>query len=302
MTTDRLRPIHVVAVLFVGLAIADLYWSLTSQPPDPGSSAVDLANYALQVIPSVVSILLPAILLVRHPDAPSRTPVLLFGMVLLAVAQGLVILNGQLQDLFATLTPPSSDLPFLVPSATIFNVLVSLTTAFAVGYLASGLTQARRYEDRGASVTAVFVPVAAVFATIVGVVSVGQIDFGSTPMSPTLILYLGVSIALGVLRISVWTYLAATTTRGWAAGERPSIGWLLAMISAMLIVLALAMVNLGGVLPLDDPAVNQTYGYVIVGAYGFGHLALLAAFAVGLPALDDDEVEDEEVEDEEVED
>ncbi len=287
MTTERSRPVLVAALLFLGLAIADLYWALTSQPPDPVSSAIDLANYALQVVPSFVSILLPAILLLRHPDAPSRAPVLLFGTILLAVDQGLVILNGQLQDFFSTLTPASSDLPFLVPSATIFNILVSLTMAFAVGYLANGLAHARRHEDAGATLTAAFVPVAAVFATIVGVVSVGQIDFGATSMSPTLIGYLGISVALGILRISVWAYLAATAARGWAAGERPWSGWVLATGAALLIVLALAMVNLGGVLPMSDPAIYQTYGYVIVGAYGLGHLALLAAFAVGLPAFDD---------------
>jgi hypothetical protein len=287
---------RVTAVLvLVALAIADVAWYLLNQPPPSDGSIVDVIDYALELVPAVVAILLPAVLLVRHPDVVRQAPVLLFGTLLFAVVQGMVILDGELQDVFATLTPPSTELPFFVPAATIFNVFLSLVTAFGVGYIAAGLGQARRNDPAGgvvAVVTAALVPVAAVFATIVGTVSVAGIDLGDAPMSPTLLLYLGTSVVLGIIRISVWTYLLATVIRGFAAGERPPVGWALAAVASALVIVALAMVNLGGVLPFEDEDVYSAYGYAIVLAYGLGHIALFGAFAVGLPdlvqATDDD--------------
>ncbi len=275
-----------IALGFVGLAIADLAWYLTNQPLPSDGSIADLVDYVFQILPAMVAILLPAILLTRHPDAARRAPVLLFGTILFASVQGLIILNGELQEFFASVSPPSAELPFLIPAATVFNVLVSLTTAFGVAYIAVGLSQVRRHEDRGATLTVAFVPAVAMLATMVGVISVGQIDFGDTPMSPTLAIYLGVSVVLGVIRISAWTYLAAVATRGWLADEQPASGWGLGIVAAGLVIAALALVNLGGVIPLTDETANSLYGIAIVLAYGFGHLALFAAFAVGLPALD----------------
>lgn len=279
-----------IVVVFLGLAAADVAWYLTDQPPPADSSILDLLDYLFELIPAVVAILLPAVLLVRHPDAARRTPVLLFGTLLFAAVQGLVILDAALEDVFLTLTPPSADLPFLIPAATVFNVFLSLVTAFGVGYIAAGLADARRNETVGRSVavaTSTFVPIAAVFATIVGTVSVAGIDFGDAPMSPMLVLYLAVSIILGIIRLVVWSYLLAVAVRGSAARERPRPGWVLVAIGAGLIVVALAMVNLGGVLPLGDPTVNTVYGYAIVLTYGLGHIALFAAFALGLPEVDE---------------
>jgi hypothetical protein len=294
----RSGSLVVVVLVLIGLAIADVAWYLVNQPPPVDGSITDLIDYVFELMPAVVAILLPAVLLIRHPDAARRAPILLFGTLLYAAVQGLVILNAQLEDIFATLTPPDADLPFLVPSATVFNVFLSLVTAFGVGYLAVGLANARQNEDVGrwvGAVTAALVPVATVFATIVGIVAVAQIDLGDTPMSPTLFLYLATSVVLGIIRMAVWAYLLAVATRGAAALEGPRLGWGLAAVAAGLVIVALALVNLGGVISLADPSVNSVYGYAIVLAYGLGHIALFAAFAIGLPALGEGESEVEDV-------
>ncbi len=294
----RSGSLIVVVLVLIGLAIADVTWYLVNQPPPADGSITDLIDYVFELIPAVVAILLPAVLLLRHPDAARRAPILLFGALLYAAVQGLVILNAQLEDIFITLTPPDADLPFLIPSATVFNVFLSLVTAFAVGYLAVGLANARQNEEMGQSVglvTAAFVPIAAIFATIVGTVAVAEIDLGDAPMSPTLFLYLATSVVLGIIRMAVWAYLLAVATRGAAALERPRLGWGLAAVAAGLVIVALAMVNLGGVISLADPTVNSVYGYAIVLAYGLGHIALFVAFAIGLPALGDDGSEAEDV-------
>ena len=131
-----------------------------------------------------------------------------------------------------------------------------------------------------------FVPVATVLATIAGVLAVARLDLGDTPMSPPLAIYFGSSVVLGILRVAVWAYLAAVVTRGWRAGEGPSSGWLLGVLAAGLVLFALALVNLSGLLDVQDDTFVTIYGYVVAASYAVGHLCLLLAFAVGLPELD----------------
>jgi hypothetical protein len=168
-----------------------------------------------------------------------------------------------------------------------YSALISLVAAFGLGYIAVGLSLARRYEGGSRWTTGWFVPLATVFGTVVGVLAVSRIQFGDTPMTPPLIIYLASSVILGVLRIVMWAWLASVTTRGWLAGEDPRSGWGLASVATVFVLLALAIVNLSGLITVADDAFGTGLGYVIVLAYSAGHLLLLAAFAVGLPALDD---------------
>ena len=299
----RMRALGRVPLLawaFVLFAIGDVVWYVGSVRLEAGSSISDITVYAFQVIPSIAAILLPAALLARHPDALSRARTLVFGTILFALVQGLLILTEPLQGFFESVTPPSEDVPSLVPLAALYNGLISLVAAFGFAYIAVGLSQARRYEDRSGSLTTLFVPVAAVFATVVGVLAVSRLQLGDTAMSPTLAIYLAASVVLGILRIVAWAYLATVATRGWLAGEDPTGGWGLGALGGGLVILALALVNLDGVLDIGEATFLTVYGYVIVLAYAFGHVGVLAAFAVGLPALDGSE--DEFADDAELED
>ena len=204
------------------------------------------------------------------------------------------MLATPLQDSFATITPPSADLPFLVPLAAIYNGFISIAGALGLTYIALGLSMARRYEDRGPrSATAWFVPFAVVFGSIVGVLAVSRIQFGDTVMSPTLIVYLGSSVVLGVLRVAVWAFLASVATRGWLASEGPRPTWGMAALATGFVLLALALVNLSGLIDVPDNAFGTGLGYVIVITYAGGHFLLLAAFAAGLPAIDTDDEEND---------
>lgn len=304
---DALGRLPVLAWLFVLLAVADFIWLTVDSNLGAGGSLADVASLASQVIPSVTAILLPAALLARHPDARTRAATLLFGTILYAVVQGLLVLRQPLQSFFETAMPASQDLPGLVPLSAVYEVLISLVAAFGLAYLALGLLQARRYEDRSGPLTALLLPAAAVLATILSVLAIARIELGDTPMSPALAIYLGSSVALGVLRVVVWANLTTVLVRGWRAGEDPTGGWRLGTIGGGFVLLALGLVNMGGLLDIRDTTVSLLYGYATAGAYGIGHLSLLAAFAIGLPALgvvdddDDDEDEDDE-EDEEDED
>ena len=283
------------AWIFVILAIGYIAWYVTHLDVKPAASLADFVVYVLQAVPSATAILLPAAVLARHPDAWSHARTLLFGTILYAAVQGLLILADPLQGFFETQTPASPDLPFLVPLATAYSALISLVAAFGLGYIAVGLSVARRYEGGSRWTTGWFVPVATVFGTVVGVLAVSRIPFGDTPMSPTLIIYLASSVVLGVLRIVMWAWLASVATRGWLAGEDPRSGWGLASIATAFVLLALALVNLSQLIDVPNNAIGTGLGYVIVILYAGGHLALLAAFAVGLPAID--EVDDTDLDD-----
>ena len=69
------------------------------------------------------------------------------------------------------------------------------------------------------------------------------------------------------------------------------------MLATALVLVALALVNLSGILDTSDTTFVTAYGYVTATAYAAGHLCLLAAFAAGLPAVDALEDDDEGADD-----
>jgi len=117
---------------------------------------------------------------------------------------------------------------------------------------------------------------------------------------PPLAIYLASSVFLGILRVTVWAYLTAVATRGWRAREEPLAGWQMAVLAGALVLVALALVNVNGLLDFYGDTFATAYGYVVSSSYALGHLALLAAFAIGLPSLDplEDDEEDDDFDDE----
>ena len=71
-------------------------------------------------------------------------------------------------------------------------------------------------------------------------------------MSPTLAVYLGSTVVLSILPVVAWAYLATVGIRGWRAGEDPIAGWRLVAFAAVLVLVALALVNVGGLLEVLD--------------------------------------------------
>ena len=126
----------------------------------------------LYAIPSVAIILLPAALLIRHPDAPSRGRTLFLGTVLMAVVEGLGLLNDVLRPVFEQLTPADPETFLLVPLDLVFRMVVGILGLYAVASVALGLSQARRRVD--ASGTALIVGVLALLAVLS---AIGRIVF-----------------------------------------------------------------------------------------------------------------------------
>jgi hypothetical protein len=287
-----------LAVVFVVLALVDLAWWIVNARFDANSSLVAIATYGLQIIPSVAGVLFPAALLARHPDAITRARTLLVGTILFALGEALLILSTPFEAFFESVTPPSTDLPGLVPLAAVYNGLISVVLATALLAMAAGLARARFYEDRSGPWTMLFVPLMTIFGTISGVLTTANGNLDGVTLSPGLAFYVGSSVFFGVLRIIVWAYLLVSLWRGWRAGEDPGRGWFLGMLGAAFVILTLVLLNLGGLLDPQNPDFNTIYAYVTVVSYGIGHVLLLLAFLARLPALDleENELEPEEAE------
>ena len=121
-----LRRIPWLALVFVALAVADLYWMLRQADFLAGMSVGDVIGYGLRLTPGIAAILLPAAVLASHRDSWRRIPTVVFGTILFASVQGLAVVADPLQPIFASLTPASDDLPDLVPLAALFDAVVSL--------------------------------------------------------------------------------------------------------------------------------------------------------------------------------
>jgi len=303
---DRLTSLPYWAVLIGLLALARLIWFVRETELGPSPSPSVILTYVGALVPAVVTVVLPAALLLRHPDAWTSARTLLIGTVLLAVVEGMRVLSPALQGFFESVTPGSEETPSLVPLALFYTATQGLVATFAVANIGLGLAQARHYLDRRGTLLIVLVAGAAVMAGAAArVTAVVQLPFDEIPMTPTVAVYLASAIVLGVLTITAWGYLAATAARAARAGEEPRGGWLLATLGSWLI---LAAFVIGSVANLAEPT-PETQGLftglaqAISVIYTLGFLGLVAGLLVGLPSLvppepldsTDDEDADEEL-------
>jgi hypothetical protein len=286
---DALRIVPPAAWIFVGLAVARLAWALRQAELGPILDPWRVGQVVWFSMPSVISILLPAALLTRHRDAPTRLKTIFAGMVLLALVEGLRVLGSPLEPVFEWLTPTDPSVGFLVPSAVVYQVTINLLNALAVAAVASGLQQARRFEDRVSSW-----PVAAVMAGLVvlvavtGIVSVSRLPGDQLPLTATIVAYIVSTVALNVLSAAAFGYLAATTTAGARAGEDPSAAWYLGASGSLLVIGSLAALGLSGLVE-TTPEVAGLKNNVVLGietVFSLGFVGLLAAFLAGLPWLE----------------
>ena len=283
------------ALVFICLAVAYLTWYLLTSGALGQPTLGDVVTHVLRVTPGIAAILLPAALLLHHPDAWARIRVLVVGAVLFASVQALIVLADPLQPLFETLTPSGTEPGAIVPLAAAYEILVGVVTGIGLGAMALGLARARQLPDPDSRATLI-VPIAAVLATVAGILSTARLDFTGVTVTPTLIAYLAASLAVGVLRVVAWAFLAAVALRGWRVGESPTAGWWLALLGATLVLFALTLLNVRGLIDVTDQTIDETYGYIEATAYAAGTIALFVAFALGLPAIPpaepDDEIDD----------
>ena len=295
---DAITRLGMYFWVFVMLAVARLIWYLRmsplENPTDPGA----LVGYVAGITPSIVAILFPAALLLRHPEATTRARTLVVGLVLFAVVEGLRVLILPLQPIFEDLTPGSPETPFLVPLALIYNGAIGLLASFAVANIGLGLARARQYEDAsGVQLLGATMVTAVSLVAVGGVLSVNQLPLDEITMTPTVVIYLGSTVILSVLFAASWAYVASVAIRGARAGELPEPGWRIAATGGGLIITAYAIRSLlvipGSPGP-DTQALFTALASWLSIAVAIGYLAILAALLRGLPSLVEAEEEGDE--------
>lgn len=305
---DAVTAIPFGTWIFVLLALARLIWFVRETELGPAPGFAILLGYVGGLVPATVALLLPAALLLRHPDAASTARTLLLGTILLAAVEGMRVAGPSLQPFFEQVTPGSEETPYLVPLALLYSSVQGLLAAFAVANIGLGLAQARRYLDRsGTRLIAIVTGIVVVAAAVARVVAISRLPFDQIPMTPTVAIYLASTIVLGILSFAAWGYLAATAVRGARAGEEPGSGWTAATVGAWSILAAFAI---GAVANLAEPTpetqeVFTTLVQAISVIYTVGYLSLLAGLLLGLPSVapvedeDEDGDEEDEIDDEE---
>lgn len=299
---DALTAVPFGTWFFVLLALARLIWFVRETELGPAPDVAVLLGYVGGFVPAVVAILLPAALLLRHPDAATTARTLLVGTILFAVVEGMRVVGPALQPVFEQVTPGSEETPYLVPLALVYTSAQGLIATFAVANIGLGLAQARRYLDRpGTILIAIVAGIVVIAAAAARVITVSRLPFDQIPMTPTVAVYLASAIILGILSIAAWGYLAATAARGARAGEEPGSGWIAAAVGACAI---LAAFSAGAIANLVEPtpetqATFTTLIQTISLVYTVGYLALLGGVLLGVPSVepleDDEEEADEDV-------
>ncbi len=286
---DALGVLPLAAWIFVVLAVARLAWGLREADFGAVVDPWRVGQVVLFGMPSAVSILLPAALLTRHRDAPSRLRAVFIGVVLLASVEGLRLLGTPLEPFFEWLTPGDEAATFLVPSALAYQVVLNLTGAGAVAAVSLGLTRERRFADRSSSwpVSAVLA-VLVVLVAVTGIGSVSRLSYEQLPLTPTVVAYIVTTVVLNVVSAASFGYLTATTTAGMRAGEDPARGWRFGALGAWLVIGSLATLGALGLVPStpDSASLLGNVFLLIQGVFAVGFLALLGGFALGLPRLD----------------
>ena len=290
---DRVTSLGAYVWAFLLLAAARLVWFVRESPPVGPLDPATLVTYGAAVVPSIVIVLLPAALLLRHPDAADRARTLLLGTVLFTIVEAMRVLNPPLQPIFEQLTPGSEETPYLVPLALIYDGAIGLLGSYALANIALGLARARRYEDPpGTRIVTALMVLAVSLVAVGGVVSVSQLPLDEIPRTLTVILYLVSTVLLSVAFAAAWAYLAAVTIRGARAGELPESGWLAAAVGSGLIILAYVVrstVLFTATPTPDTQALFSALGYALTITVALGYLGLLVGLFLGLPSLDDDE-------------
>ena len=289
------------AWVFVALAVAALWVSFLEATTTTWTLETAI-SFVLGVVPPVSSVLLPAALLMRHPDATHRARALLFGILLFASVPLFRAIEGSLQDWFNELTPASRELSWLVPLALLYAAFVTLVGLFGVLYMGFGLSKARHYlYSRGARTAGLVILFVAAVVAAARIWSVSQLDLSGVPMTPDVITYIASTVILGVLTILAWAYLAMTVTRCAMSGEEPVAGWSVAAIGTCLIAATFAIGAWSSVVQTTNESVQTVIFWLSTIMYSLGFLGLLGGFALGIPSLepgdwdDEDEPDTEEV-------
>jgi hypothetical protein len=244
---------------------------------DPGAAL----SYVLSWTSSITAPVLGLALFWRHPDARRTMPLLVFGLLLLAVGELLDVFSDPIGRFLSGVTPETDTDTFAqAPALFAFRLFTSLLAVFGLLYLGAGLSSARsRDRSTAERPLAIWLGALAIVSTVLSFLVLTGLPAEATPM---LVVQVILGTVLSALVTLGWAYVATVTIGGWVAGETPKQAWALAAIGASALFglrLIFAVLDL---LTLSVDA--QPFVFVIIPLVSYaGWLLLAAAFVLGLP-------------------
>jgi hypothetical protein len=285
---DTLTRVPLAVWPFVALAIALCYLELQRYGPNATGSASDLVPFAISLTPVVAAPLSGAALFLRHPHAWSRHRPLAIALILLTAAVSIRFFTPVISDLVTPTGPLVDPYAEIAPNmwfSFVFGKASSVMSLFGLAYLWLGLDLERR-EARSPASRWIFV-VLATGAVVMAIVLVpSQIALGEISGDPLYPLIGAVEIAFSLIGGLAWAAVATVAVDGARMGERPRSAWWLVAVAALG-----ASVLAFGVQVILTLMVTVLGENVVLAWLWLGHgfatdVALLAAFALGLPSTD----------------
>jgi hypothetical protein len=253
----------------------------------------DLASLAYAgfgAVPTAIAFLLPAALFLRHRNVWQADRLLVVGTVMFGTVEFLQYISPGLSGWFASLIPAPPDLPFLVPLDIGFSVVVGILGAMAPIYTGRGLVAARAYEDAPAARRWwIIVAALTLVAGVTNVLNLVNLSADIPEGAVAVYFWLTVlSVAISLLSVFGWAYLAGVTLVAWRSGEEPPRGWGLAAFGSGLVLLGLAVSGVFATVGVFASPLPNELSIGILAAFALGYVLLLVAFLAGLPAGIDD--------------
>lgn len=301
------RRVPLASWVFLAIAAILVAWDLRGIV-DAAVTPTWIASLAMGLIYTTAPALFGAALFARHPRAFASDPRIVFGIILLVVAALWPILETMFGDTLVSSDPDAFGGQSQLGLG--LALLGGLLQVFGIVYVVRGLLDARSNDDderartRQLALLAIAVAGIVIELVLIGVaIRRGDIDTSA----PTFVASSVVSIVVQSLLLLAWAYFVATSWNGAGAKEQPVAAWrAAAMGSALVLSSTLLVLAISVVFTVLRPTVDEgaswpvNIGYWIVGlASTLGYLAIFAAFAAGLPGVDD-VVEDDEREPDDV--
>jgi len=272
--------------LFVGLSTVMSALAVRGIAQAGITTAAGFAFATFGAIPTAIAFLLPAALFLRHRRIWWTDRLLVVGTVLFGVVEFLQYVSPGMTAGFSAIIPAPTGLPFLVPLDVAFQVVVGILAAMAPIYTARGLLAARAYEDEpGSRRWWLLIGALTVVVAVTNVLNLVDLSLGIPPDAIVAYFWLTVlSVALSLLSVFGWAYLAGVALIGWRTGEGPLRGWRLAALGAGVVLLGLAVSGVIATVGVFTTPLPDELSIGILAAFALGYVLLLAAFLAGVPA------------------
>jgi hypothetical protein len=278
-TLTRVSPWVFPFLLVAGLqvVVAWVDWVAQGDLRDP--NAVELI--VVQWLPGVCASLLGAALFSRHPDANRRLPMLVVGVVLLNVAALMEMGRAPLTRALVDASPVGEDsFETVFLWSGIYAASITVVGIVAVLYIARGLAGARRLAHvaygHGFMIALIALVAVASVLSLAPYITLPDASRAEV-LTPANVL----NLILGRIETLAWVFLLVIVVRGWLAGERPRIGWLLVALAAVIDVIFLVMFAMAGLVHISGSGLPL---FLLTWLGVARWVLLLAAFASGLPS------------------